>query len=127
MKRRYFSRWPLSVGAVCVRRADGWQATVSLPRGAEPAIREACEAEEGGYERHRQKERCDPARAGLREETLGHGWSRRRGRQTDASNKLDTSVTWRKRAGAATGITHIFLLFTAVTNLGRLSVCFHHP
>lgn len=76
-----------SASVLCVWRADGWQATVSLPRGAEPAIREACEAEEGGYERHRQKGRCDPARAGLREETLGHGWSQRRGRQTDRQTR----------------------------------------
>lgn len=111
----------------CVCRADGCEATVCLPRGVEPAIHEACEAEEGGYETHRQTERCDPAGAGLREEKLWHGWSQRTARQADGRNKFDSSVTCRKRARAATGVTHIFLLFTAVTNFGRPSLCFHHP
>lgn len=100
---------------------------MSLPRGVEPAIHEACEAGEGGYETHRQTERCDLVGAGLREEKLWHGWSQRTARQADGGNKFDSSVTCRKRARAATGVTHIFLLFTAVTNFGRLSLCFHHP
>lgn len=41
-----------------------------LPRGVEPAMLEACEAEEGGYETHRQTGRCDPAGAGLREDKV---------------------------------------------------------